>query len=61
MPLLHINHGAWLLVTARLTAVYVAGTAEASCTLALDPGLSGLKGAKRDAGRASGTSGRCDA
>jgi hypothetical protein len=52
MPLLHINHGAWLLVTARLTAVYIAGTAEASCTLALDPGLTG---------RASDTSGRCDA
>jgi hypothetical protein len=30
MPLLHINHGAWLLVTARLAAVYIAGTAEAS-------------------------------
>jgi hypothetical protein len=31
VPLRHINHGAWLLVTARPTAVYSGTAAEAFC------------------------------
>ena len=35
MPLRNINHGAWLLVTARLTAVYIGtAAAEAFCAAA---------------------------
>jgi len=34
MPLPHINHVAWLLVTARLATVYIGAAAEASRTLA---------------------------
>jgi hypothetical protein len=39
MPLTAINHGAWLLVTARLTAVNIGAVASAGQPISYTPGL----------------------